>query len=62
MSCALVESPHGTLHWRRKRPRNALIYRLRRRLLTAERESRRAQARQMFARIACFPAMQTLDQ
>jgi len=31
-------------------------------LLTAERESRRARAREMFARIACFPAIKTLDQ
>jgi DNA replication protein DnaC len=31
-------------------------------LLLAERESRRAQAREMFARIACFPAIKTLDQ
>src|SRR6516162_10270764 len=31
-------------------------------LLVAERESRRARAREMFARIACFPAIQTLDQ
>ena len=30
-------------------------------LLTAERESRRARAREMFARIACFPAIKTLD-
>jgi hypothetical protein len=31
-------------------------------LLTAERDSRRARAREMFARIACFPAIKTLDQ
>jgi DNA replication protein DnaC len=31
-------------------------------LLTAERESRRARACEMFARIACFPAIKTLDQ
>ena len=31
-------------------------------LLTAERESRRARAREMFARIAGFPAIKTLDQ
>jgi DNA replication protein DnaC len=31
-------------------------------LLIAERESRRARAREMFARIACFPAVKTLDQ
>src|SRR5271155_3158002 len=31
-------------------------------LLVAERESRRARAREMFARIACFPAIKTLDQ
>jgi hypothetical protein len=28
----------------------------------AERRSRRARAREMFARIACFPAIKTLDQ
>ena len=31
-------------------------------LLVAERESRRARAREMFARIAGFPAIKTLDQ
>jgi hypothetical protein len=31
-------------------------------LLTAQRESRRARAREMFARIAGFPAVKTLDQ
>jgi DNA replication protein DnaC len=31
-------------------------------LLSAERESRRARAREMFARIAGFPAIKTLDQ
>src|SRR5260370_40115500 len=31
-------------------------------LLSAERDSRRARAREMFARIACFPAVKTLDQ
>jgi DNA replication protein DnaC len=31
-------------------------------LLTAERDSRRARAREMFARIAGFPAIKTLDQ
>jgi DNA replication protein DnaC len=31
-------------------------------LLVAERESRRARAGEMFARIACFPAIKTLDQ
>jgi DNA replication protein DnaC len=31
-------------------------------LLSAERESRRARAREIFARIACFPAIKTLDQ
>jgi len=31
-------------------------------LLIAERESRRARAREMFARIAGFPAIKTLDQ
>src|SRR6516162_10692341 len=31
-------------------------------LLTAERESRRARAREMFARVAGFPAIKTLDQ
>ena len=31
-------------------------------LLLAERESRRARAREMFARIACFPAVKTVDQ
>src|SRR6516225_8433268 len=31
-------------------------------LLAAERESRRARAREMFARIAGFPAIKTLDQ
>jgi len=31
-------------------------------LLAAERESRRARAREMFARIVCFPAIKTLDQ
>ena len=31
-------------------------------LLVAERESRRARAREMFARIACFPGVKTLDQ
>ena len=29
--------------------------------LLTERESRRARAREMFARIACFPAIKTLD-
>src|SRR5271157_2515848 len=31
-------------------------------LLVAERESRRARAREMFARVAGFPAIKTLDQ
>jgi DNA replication protein DnaC len=31
-------------------------------MLAAERESRRARAREMFARIAGFPAIKTLDQ
>jgi DNA replication protein DnaC len=31
-------------------------------LLRAERESRRARAREMFARVAGFPAIKTLDQ
>ncbi len=31
-------------------------------LLACERESRRTRAREMFARIACFPAIKTLDQ
>ena len=31
-------------------------------LLVAERESRRARAREMFARVASFPAIKTLDQ
>jgi DNA replication protein DnaC len=31
-------------------------------LLVAERESRRARAREMFARVAAFPAIKTLDQ
>lgn len=31
-------------------------------LLSAERDSRRSRAREMFARIACFPAVKTLDQ
>jgi DNA replication protein DnaC len=31
-------------------------------LLTAERESRRARARELFARVAGFPAIKTLDQ
>ena len=31
-------------------------------LLMAERESRRARAREMFARVAGFPAIKTLDQ
>jgi len=31
-------------------------------LLMAERESRRARAREMFARVASFPAIKTLDQ
>jgi DNA replication protein DnaC len=42
--------------WRKTRPKSTL------RLLVAERESRRARAREMFARLAGFPAIKTLDQ
>jgi DNA replication protein DnaC len=63
MSFASVESPHSTPRWRRKPPRNkSRFIDFVEELLTAERESRRARAREMFARIACFPAIKTLDQ
>jgi DNA replication protein DnaC len=63
MSCGSAGSPRSIRRWRKNAAEKRTSFTdFLEELLVAERESRRARAREMLARVAGFPAIKTLDQ